>query len=99
MGLQVLQRDHGRFRSPRCRSRVAALERTGVFDAIEHQASDWSLVLDPDQTVALYETFSNINIRPDREAILAELGRITCDEFRGSVTRNMTTILYTARRR
>ncbi len=80
-------------------ARVAALERTGVFDAIEHQASDWSLVLDPDQTVALYETFSNINIRPDREAILAELGRIARDEFRGSVTRNMTTILYTARRR
>jgi SAM-dependent methyltransferase len=80
-------------------ARVAALERTGAFDAIEFQASAWSLVLDPDQTVALYATFSNINIRPDREAILAELGRIARDEFRGSVTRNMTTSLYTARRR
>ncbi len=80
-------------------ARVAALERTRAFDAIEYQASAWSLVLDPDQTVALYATFSNINIRPDREAILAELGRIARDEFRGSVTRNMTTSLYTARRR
>ena len=81
------------------KARVAALERTGVFDAIEYQASAWSLVLDPDQTVALYATFSNINIRPDREANLSELGRIAADEFHGSVTRNMTTSLYTARRR
>ena len=78
-------------------ARVAALERTGAFDAIEYQASTWSLVLD--QTVALYATFSNINIRPDRKAILAELGRIARDEFHGSVSRNMTTSLYTARRR
>ena len=80
-------------------ARVAALERTGAFDAILYQASAWSLVLDPDQTVALYATFSNINIRPDREATLAELGRIARDEFHGCVTRNMTTSLYTARRR
>jgi hypothetical protein len=36
-------------------------------------------------------------IRPDREAILAELGRIDRNEFHGSVTRNMTTGRYTAR--
>jgi hypothetical protein len=80
-------------------ARMAALERTGAFDAIEFQANAWQLVLDPDQTVALYATFSNINIRPEREAILVELGRIARDEFHGSVTRNMTTSLYTARRR
>jgi SAM-dependent methyltransferase len=79
-------------------ARVAALERAGAFDAIEYRASTWSLVLDADQTVALYATFSNINIRPDREAILAQLGRVARDEFHGSVTRNMTTSLYTARR-
>jgi hypothetical protein len=55
--------------------------------------------LDPDQTVALYAAFSNINFRRDREAILAELGRIARDEFHGRVIRNMTTSLYTARRR
>ena len=80
-------------------ARIAALKRTGAFEAVEHQASAWPLVLDPEQTVALYATFSNIAIRPDREAILAELGRIARDEFHGSVTRNMTTSLYTARRR
>jgi hypothetical protein len=66
--------------------------------SIEHRTSSWSLVLDPDQVVNLYATFSNINIRPDREAILAELGRIARDNFQGRVTRNMVTSLYMARR-
>jgi hypothetical protein len=48
---------------------------------------------------ALYGTYSNINVRPDREAVLAELRRIAGDEFAGRVTRNMITSLYVARRR
>jgi trans-aconitate methyltransferase len=80
-------------------ARHAALQRTRRFDAMEHRAEAWSLDLDPDQTVALYATYSNINIRPDREAVLAELGRIARDQFHGRVTRNMITSLYTARRR
>jgi SAM-dependent methyltransferase len=80
-------------------ARLAALERARLFDAIEHRTSAWSLDLTPDQTMSLYATFSNINIRPDLEAILAELDRIARDEFHGCVTRNMTTSLYTARRR
>jgi SAM-dependent methyltransferase len=79
-------------------ARVAALERTGLFDAIDRWATPWQLDLDPDQTVALYATYSNINIRPDLEAVLAELGRIARDEFHGHVTRNMISVLYTARR-
>ncbi len=65
---------------------------------VEHRTSAWSLVLDPDQTVALNATYSNINIRPDRVAVLAELRRIARDEFQGRVTRNMVTSLYVARR-
>jgi len=80
-------------------TRITALERVGAFDVIEHRADPWSLVLDPAQTVELYATYSNINIRSDREAVLAELGRIARTEFNGSVTRNMTTSLYIARRR
>jgi hypothetical protein len=80
-------------------ARRAALERTHAFDNVEHQTSAWSLILDPDQTVALYATYSNVNVRPDREAVLTELGRIARDEFHGRVTRNMVTSLYTARRR
>jgi SAM-dependent methyltransferase len=80
-------------------ARIAALERTRAFDSIEHRTSTWSLILDPEQTVALYATYSNINIRPDREAVLTELGRVARDEFDGRVTRNMVTSLYIARRR
>jgi SAM-dependent methyltransferase len=80
-------------------ARLAALERTHAFDSVEHRTSAWSLILDPGQTVALYATYSNINIRPDREAVLTELGRVARDEFHGRVTRNMITSLYVARRR
>jgi SAM-dependent methyltransferase len=80
-------------------ARLSALERTRAFDIVDHRAAAWSLVLDPDQTVALYATYSNINIRPDRGAVLIELGRIARDEFQGRVTRNLITSLYTARRR
>jgi Methyltransferase domain len=80
-------------------ARMAALERTGAFDAVKHRTSCWRLVLDPDQTVALFATYSNVNIRRDREAVLAELGRIARDEFHSHVIRNMTTSLYIARRR
>ncbi len=79
-------------------ARLRALDEAGAFDNIEHRASAWSLLLDPDQVVQLYSTYSNINIRPDREAILSELGRIARDKFQGVVTRNMITSLYMARR-
>jgi SAM-dependent methyltransferase len=80
------------------RERLDALEQIHAFDNIEHRTSAWSLVLDPDEIVNLYSTYSNISIRPDREVILAELFRIARDEFQGSVTRNMLTSLYMARR-
>jgi SAM-dependent methyltransferase len=80
-------------------ARLAALERTGAFDDVEHRSSTWSLVLDPDQAVALYATYSNVNIRPDREDVLNELRRIAEDEFQRCVTRNIVTTLYVARRR
>lgn len=80
-------------------ARLAALERTNAFDSIEHRTSRWSLDLDPDQTVALYATYSNVNILEDREEVLNHLRRIARDEFEGCVTRNMTTSLYVARRR
>jgi SAM-dependent methyltransferase len=79
-------------------ARVAALKRTGAFDLVEHQTSQWPLVLDADQTMALYATYSNLNARDDRAAVLAELGRIARDDFGNRVVRNMTTSLYIARR-
>jgi len=79
-------------------ARLRALEDANAFDSIMYRSSSWSLVLDPDQVVKLYATYSNINIRPDRDAVLAELGRIARDKFQGVVTRNMITSLYMARR-
>jgi SAM-dependent methyltransferase len=80
-------------------ARLASLERTDAFDSIEHRTSTWSLLLDAEETVALYATYSNVNIRPDREDVLNELHRIAHNEFQNRVTRNMTTSLYVARRR
>jgi len=79
-------------------ARLAALERIGAFDIVEHAMRQWSLILDAEKTVALYATYSNVTARPDRTAVLAELGRIARDEFDGCVVRNMTTSLCTARR-
>jgi SAM-dependent methyltransferase len=79
-------------------ARVEALRRTGAFDLIEQRDSAWTLELDSEETVALYATFSEINARQDRQIVLSELGRIARDEFEGRVTRNMTTVLYIARR-
>jgi len=80
-------------------SRLAALERTNAFEAIEYRVTEWPWVLDAPQTVALYATFSNIIVRPDRNALLNELGNIATEQFAGQVTRNMSTCLYIARRR
>ncbi len=79
-------------------ARLAALRRNGAFDVVESRTSQWPLVLDADQTVALYATYSNVNARPDRAAILTELGRIARDTFKDRVVRNMTTSLFIARR-
>jgi SAM-dependent methyltransferase len=79
-------------------ARLAAIERTGAFDVVESQTGRWSLVLDAEQAVALYATYSNVSVRPDRAVVLAEIGRIARDVFTNRVVRNMTTNLYMARR-
>lgn len=79
-------------------TRLAALRRNGAFDVVEAMTSQWSLILDADQTTALYATYSNVTARRDRDAVLAELGRIARDDFDNRVVRNMVTSLYIARR-
>jgi hypothetical protein len=79
-------------------ARLAALRRAGGFDIMDHSIDRWPLILNAEQTVALYATYSNISARPDRERVLCELGRIARDEFGGRVIRDMTTSLYIARR-
>lgn len=79
---------------------MSAFGRCGAFEDVAARRETWDLVLDPDQVVALYATYSNITAYPpdERRQVLAELRRIAADEFAGRVVRNMVTILYTARR-
>ncbi|MCR6673670.1 class I SAM-dependent methyltransferase [Devosia ginsengisoli] len=79
-------------------ARVSAINATGAFDSIDWHRSTWSVVLDAAQTVELYASYSNVSLRPDREAVLAELERIAREDFDNQVTRNITTMLYMARR-
>jgi len=81
---------------------MGAFGRSGAFGAVSHEREAWELVLDPDQVVALYSTYSNIVAFPpdERAEVLAELRRIAAaPPFNGRVVRNMVTVLYTARRR
>jgi SAM-dependent methyltransferase len=79
-------------------ARLAVLRHAGRFDIMDHSIDRWPLILNAEQTVALYATYSNVSARPDRERVLSELGHIARDEFGGRVIRNMTTSLYIARR-
>ena len=80
---------------------LSAFGRCGAFEDIASRIERWELVIDPDQVVALYSTYSNIAAYPadERREVLAELRRIAADTFAGRVVRNMVTILYTARKR
>lgn len=78
--------------------RLAALKRINAFDLVEHRQSRWDLTLNAEQTMALYATYSNVNARPDRSAVLAEIGRIVRDDFADRISRNMITTLYLGRR-
>ena len=80
---------------------MSAFGRSGAFEDIDARVEAWELVIDPDQVVALYSTYSNIVAYPpdERQQVLAELRRIADQEFGARVVRNMVTVLYTARRR
>jgi len=80
-------------------ARIAAIDATGAFERVLYRTSHWPLYLTADQTVALYATYSNVVAMPDFPRALADLRRVAETEFAGRVTRNITTILYLARRR
>ena len=80
-------------------ARIAALDGTGAFERVLYWTSHWPLYLTADQTVALYATYSNVVAMPDFSQALAELHRVAETQFGGRVTRNMTTILYLARKK
>ncbi len=82
------------------KARFGELESTGLFTDIDVRIENWTLVLNPEQTRALYATFSQFApLEPaERERILDALAEIAARQFNGRVERNMVTALYTARR-
>lgn len=70
------------------------------FAEIKVERVAWTLRLDSQGVRALYGTFSNITaLGPsERARVLDGLVDIAEREFGGRVTRNMVTVLYTARR-
>jgi SAM-dependent methyltransferase len=82
-------------------ARLGALEAAGDFEGARQDKQVWKIELTADETVALYSTYSNMNARaPDeRRQVLAQLHRIAAEEFGDRVIRNITTVVYTARRR
>jgi SAM-dependent methyltransferase len=82
-------------------ARQAAVDRAGAFEDFRRDQSVWWVDFDPDQVTRLYASYSDMTIRPpdERRRVLAELRRIAAEEFGGRVRRNITTVLYTARRR
>jgi len=81
-------------------ARFADLRESGLFGDIGVRMESWTLVLNPDQTRALYATYSQFAPLepPERERILDALAEIAATQFNGRVERNMVTALYTARR-
>jgi hypothetical protein len=80
--------------------RTAELVATGAFGPPEYVELRWTLVLDPPHVRALYATYSEIAIRPEREreALLDSLQKIAANEFAGRVERYVVTPVYWAQR-
>ena len=81
-------------------ARIQELRGAG-FDADQPQFIEWTLALDPACVRGLYETYSNVTALPsaERSSLLAALEDVATQEFGGRVERNMTTDIYTARRK
>jgi SAM-dependent methyltransferase len=81
-------------------ARIGAIDAAGAFEDARQDVRVWKIELTADETVALYSTYSDMNARApdDRRRVLAELRRIAAEDFAGRVIRNVTTVIYTARR-
>jgi len=79
--------------------RLAEFAEAG-FVADEPVFERWTLSLDTQGVRNLYDTYSNVTALPpaERERLLDDLQDIATREFGGHVTRNMTTVVYVARR-
>jgi SAM-dependent methyltransferase len=73
--------------------------RSAGFRHVTYRESRWTIELDGERTVRLYESFSNIaRLPPERRAeVLGELRRIADTDFGGRVERPVTSCLYVLR--
>lgn len=80
------------------RARLDEFRRSGKFLAPQCQVFAWTLVLNPEEVVSLYRTFSPLQQLPEerRTKILETLREIAEKQFGGKVERNMTSPLYVA---
>jgi SAM-dependent methyltransferase len=82
-------------------ARIADLGSVGAFTELDVEILRWTLVLDPAQVRALYATYSQFSVleEAERNRLLDGLFEIAAQEFGGRVERNMSTPIYTCRRR
>lgn len=83
------------------KARISQMEATQDFVQIEFENIRWSVVLNSQQIIALYSTFSPISRldRERRERLLDQLGQVAEKEFGGVVELYITTPIYTAQRK
>ena len=83
------------------RARISQMEATQDFVQIEFEDIRWSVVLNSQQIVGLYSTFSPISRldRERRDRLLNQLGQVAEKEFGGVVELYITTPIYTAQRK
>jgi hypothetical protein len=82
-------------------ARIANLRNAGMFDKIEFENLQRSIVLDSARVTQLYATFSPIS-RLDfeqRTRLLEDIRQVAEKQFGGKVELNITTPIYTAQRR
>lgn len=79
-------------------ARLSDFAQTGAFATPEHAFYRWTLILSPEQTAALYATFSSISELPRDEAraVLDQLTEVAQRQFGGTVERNMVSAIYVA---
>ena len=81
-------------------ARVEQFAQSGLFAPVECAETRWTLVLNAAQIGTLYGGFSHIQRlqAPERAALLEQLMVIARTQFGGTVERNITSVIYLARR-
>ncbi len=83
------------------RAREAQFVSCGKFAAVEYAQTRWTLTLNTPQVGRLYGGFSHIQRLPalQRTELLEQLMAVAQTRFGGAVERNMTSVIYLARRK